>query len=81
MCWKQMSALHLGEIGSGRHVSVLHYVILRNVLLNEEVGSGGTPRAKEHMKKPDLDITEFLRVFQMFATSDPTLLLHAARSR
>ena len=65
-------------------MSVLQMLIFFYILTIQDVRSGGTPRAKEHMKKPDLDDTEsgaVWRVFHALPTSDPTLLLHAARSR
>ena len=42
-------------------MSVLQMLICFYILTIQDVRSGGTPRAKEHMKKPDLDITEVWR--------------------
>ena len=58
-------------------MSVLQMLIFFYILTIQDVRSGGTPRAKEHMKKPDLDPTELWRVLATVSRvadfrSDPT---------
>ena len=38
------------------------------ILTIQDVRSGGTPRAKEHMKKPDLTDTELCEFWRAFQT-------------
>ena len=58
-------------------MSVLQMLIFFYILTIPDVRSGGTPRAKEHMKKPDLDDTETMQNYAKLSAdanfrSDPT---------
>ena len=64
----QLFVLHWREVRSGRHMSVLQMLIFFYILTIQDVRSGGTLRAKEHMKKPDLDDTEVIELWRGFPT-------------